>query len=108
MLYDKRWDAKIAPQESKTVKRLKRARERVAMKWCQKTGGKINGAVCALTAITHDISHGAFLLGEGRQEINLVERVIGSPIIGWNDTPGRTQAEVVAAFDRAIELARHS
>ena len=24
---------------------------------------------------------------------------------GWNDTPGRTKAEVLAAFDRAIESA---
>lgn len=27
---------------------------------------------------------------------------------GWNDAPGRTQAEVLAAFDRAIELAEAS
>jgi endonuclease YncB( thermonuclease family) len=26
-------------------------------------------------------------------------------IATWNDRPGRTQAEVLAAFDRAIELA---
>jgi hypothetical protein len=28
------------------------------------------------------------------------------PIYEWNDAPGRTQAEVLAAFDKAIELAR--
>ena len=33
-----------------------------------------------------------------------VERNIGA-IEVWNDTEGRTQAEVLAAFDRAIELA---
>lgn len=33
--------------------------------------------------------------------------VIGSKHIPtWNDAPGRTQAEVLAAFDRAIELAK--
>lgn len=28
------------------------------------------------------------------------------PITDWNDAPGRTHAEVLAAFDRAIEAAR--
>lgn len=28
------------------------------------------------------------------------------PIAVWNDAPGRTQAEVLAAFDKAIELAQ--
>jgi hypothetical protein len=32
--------------------------------------------------------------------------VIRSPEIQWNDTPGRTQAEVVAALRKASELAR--
>lgn len=27
-------------------------------------------------------------------------------IVVWNDTPGRTQAEVLAAFDKAIEMAK--
>ncbi len=26
-------------------------------------------------------------------------------IPGWNDAPGRTEAEVLAAFDRAVDLA---
>ena len=29
-----------------------------------------------------------------------------SSVIAWNDTPGRTQAEVVEGFKRAAELAR--
>jgi hypothetical protein len=33
-------------------------------------------------------------------------RATGSPRLDhWNDAPGRTQAEVLAAFDKAIELA---
>jgi hypothetical protein len=36
-----------------------------------------------------------------------LRRSIGqSDIIAWNDSPGRTQAEVIAAFDKAIALAR--
>ena len=29
-------------------------------------------------------------------------------VVGWNDAPDRTHAEVLAAFDRAIELAEAS
>lgn len=51
---------------------------------------------------------------------NLLREAIGLPsfeeadkgispfkdLINWNDAPGRTQAEVVAAVDKAIEIAR--
>jgi hypothetical protein len=36
----------------------------------------------------------------------ILERAIGERFIGdWNDAPGRTHAEVLEAFDRAIALA---
>lgn len=35
----------------------------------------------------------------------IMQAVVGDAIPDWNDTPGRTQAEVVEAFDRAIERA---
>jgi hypothetical protein len=47
----------------------------------------------------------------------LLEQAIGhsgeedfelSPVIDWNDAPERTQAEVLAAFDKAITLADSS
>lgn len=31
--------------------------------------------------------------------------ILGRDIIDWNDAPRRTQADVLAAFDKAIELA---
>jgi hypothetical protein len=41
--------------------------------------------------------------------LELVKRAVGlgkgSSLIVWNDAPERTQAEVLAAFDKAIELA---
>lgn len=36
----------------------------------------------------------------------LLRRVTSDRIPLWNDTPGRTLAEVLSAFDRAIELAK--
>lgn len=39
--------------------------------------------------------------------IGYLRRAIGdNPIIDWNDAPYRTHAEVMAAFDRAIQLAK--
>jgi hypothetical protein len=41
--------------------------------------------------------------------LDFFRKAIGGHCIPeWNDTPGRTQVEVVAAFDRAIALARAS
>jgi len=67
-------------------------------------------AVCwcvlgAIAAITHDDPN------DIRDDVYwLIHRAIGLPAndlhIGlWNDAPGRTHAEVLAAFDRAIALA---
>ena len=41
------------------------------------------------------------LLGEGH-----LRRVVGGGVAPWNDAPGRTQAEVVAALRKAADLAR--
>ena len=42
--------------------------------------------------------------GQSASAWDALRKVIGPPI-SFNDTPGRTQAEVLAAFDTAIELA---
>lgn len=54
---------------------------------------------CALGAI-----HGAesYNPGDSRDAQLTFRNAIPLPIVPWNDTPGRTQAEVLAAFDRAI------
>lgn len=36
---------------------------------------------------------------------SIFREVVGSSLEDWNDAPGRTHAEVLAAFDRAIALA---
>lgn len=35
-----------------------------------------------------------------------ISKAAGAGKVGWNDTPGRTQAEVIAMLDRAIEAAK--
>jgi hypothetical protein len=35
-----------------------------------------------------------------------VRRVVGVNVVEWNDAPGRTKEEVLAAFDKAIALAQ--
>ena len=37
--------------------------------------------------------------------LGALEVVAGDSIVDWNDTPGRTQEEVVAAFHKAADLA---
>lgn len=45
-------------------------------------------------------------LGDDRDEAILFRKVIGqTSIFGWNDEDGRTHAEVMEAFDKAIALA---
>jgi hypothetical protein len=55
---------------------------------------------CAIGAIT--AANGS---SSSSSEVFL-ERAVGTDDVpAWNDAPGRTQAEVLAAFDRAIALA---
>lgn len=64
------------------------------------------GCYCVLTAIggdEGDFHYGAIRLFERANGIGPTES--GISVIGWNDAPGRTQEEVLAAFDKAITLA---
>lgn len=90
---------------------LRRARARVAQGWCQFDYGifaKPDDPVCATGALiwagasgVYDVEHFHPLLGfdPGNSELPVHERRLTI----WNDMPGRTQAEVVARFDAAIE-----
>lgn len=40
-----------------------------------------------------------------RYTLGFFRKQVGGSIITWNDAPERTHAEVLAAFDRAIEMA---
>ena len=43
---------------------------------------------------------------DNETEWRLLTKVVGFPVSFWNDAPGRTQADVLAALDAAIELAK--
>jgi len=75
-------------------------------RWTQHAYGRWNGSgySCwcmfgAIDAIASDYKIGA-------QCNNVVDRVVGQGLVDWNDAPGRTQPEVVAALRRAAALAR--
>jgi hypothetical protein len=103
MLYDKKWDRPLV--ESETVEILKRARDRIEFRWCPAGGSDSLGGVCALNAIGRDYDNCEELFAS--EAMHLFRHAIGGKCIPeWNDAPGRTQGEVIAAFDRAIALAR--
>ena len=98
------------------------ARNRVAAGWTQFALGRLADGFPIDETTIHLLSTCVFFcsLGAIRAEgtddptrpyhkaCDILETAIGvSPneIEGWNDASDRTQAEVVAAFDRAIELA---
>lgn len=79
---------------------LEKARERIAQGWCQ---GNFNsrgpGPACIVGALIG--------VSETTQEHTSAYRALGftggGEVVGWNDAPGRTQVEVLARFDAAIE-----
>lgn len=74
------------------------------------TGGQAHNCYCAATAISaaYDKHHTNARLSGVFEVIGLFKKVVGfDPNTGlgtWNDTPGRTKAEVLLAFDNAIAL----
>lgn len=44
---------------------------------------------------------------DARNAVLMLRKAIGEEsIVGWNDTPERTHEDVLAAYDKAIEIAR--
>jgi hypothetical protein len=111
MLLDtKRWTMpEVVPFEGESVEVLKAARLRIMQGWCPDAGSDNHGGVCALIAISNSggWTHNEFLCGKADATTDYLREAIGQrDIVEWNDSPGRTQAEVIAAFDKAIALAR--
>lgn len=77
---------------------LRAAREKVLDRWGRGTTYHESRDVCALQAIalSADSSEASWRAGQ------LLRDVIGENIMKWNDAPGRTKEQVLAAFDRAI------
>lgn len=85
---------------------LTNARALVAQGWTQ--GDWRDGSCYCAAGALRSVTRG--MLGDAWVEaVAALKAAIGRhrfcgdrEIIGWNDTPGRTQEEVIAAFDRAI------
>ena len=89
------------------VTALKRARALIARKngWIQNDYSKKVGrtqAYCALGALGKVASGTVYLDARSFLSGSLLS---SSAIATWNDTPGRTQKQVIRAFDRAIARA---
>jgi hypothetical protein len=78
---------------------LRRAKGLVAKAWGQGDGymPPFEGH-CVITAISAAIG-GPFDTCPAQLHLR---GILGEDLIEWNDAPGRTQAEVVALFDRAL------
>lgn len=70
--------------------------------WCQGLGRDADGSRCAAVAL-HD-AQADRLVWRGAYRA-LKARVGTRLVVDWNDTPGRTQAEVVAALRAAADAA---
>lgn len=91
---------------------LQRAKERVAGGWSQTDINGVNGTWCAGMAIWKlSVEENGNEMTTAAQRLfarSLPPSPHSSPvcIFVWNDAPGRTQAEVLDAFDAAIRLAK--
>lgn len=91
---------------NQVAEKLRQARALIERGWTQGWFVSSDGlGVCPIGAINKVyIGHATFRGGESAKR--LLRKAIGCPCIApWNDAPERTQAEVLAAFDKAIELA---
>jgi len=81
----------------RVTKELINARNRIEKGWIQNYASTSKG-VCMSFAID-----GGYAM---REEclVFLSAAIGGLPVVPWNDAPGRTKEEVLAAYDRAIEL----
>lgn len=66
-------------------------------------GGELAKCYCSIGAI-NAVTHENAVLTMNKPYMILGSQVGGS-IVVWNDAPERTHAEVMAAFDKAIEIA---
>lgn len=96
---------------------LRAARKKIEQGWCQHVYAKDDKGLSvdllsADTACQWCASGAIHLVGDGNaiakgHAFRILKQTVGSirSVPRWNDDPHRTQAEVLAAFDKAIELA---
>lgn len=103
------------PAELIEVRTLQRARSIVAAGWAQGAWAidtRGNKVISEHPTAAKRCAASALVLGgwddcQFSTAVRFFQKAIGTQFIGqWNDTPGRTQKEVLAKFDEAIELAK--
>lgn len=94
------------PVTNLVIEALREGRARVERGWCQGVWSTPSGdRVCAAVALH---GHLQVVIDDA---IGILATVIGiTPptvykVVLWNDAPERTQSDVIALYDRAIELA---
>lgn len=75
-----------------------RAADLVERGWMQGDYWNAHGTRCCLVGALDEAAKDDRVFDEA---CRLVRTIIGSELDAWNDTPGRTQAEVVAALRQA-------
>lgn len=100
---------------AEVVALLRRGRERIAKGWCQRelavdTNGRLvfpdSPSACRWCAIGGLVDSVAANDGLENAAVDALSRAIGGLRVSeWQDRPERTQADVLAAYDRAIALA---
>lgn len=99
-----------------TLEILRRGRERVAKGWCQKAQARDADGFssnadspsaaqwCAIGAIVDEADESGARLEAQRALRGALgrSRLTYYAVVEWNDTPGRTQAEVITLFEKAI------
>ncbi len=106
-LDDARWVEDEAKADT-VMGTLLRGRARIAAGWCQ-NGWHYRGKYCAVGAISLDAKNWG-ISGQMLFARDWLERALPScgarGLIHYNDAPGRTQADILALYDRAIALCR--
>jgi hypothetical protein len=82
------------------------ARAEIAHGWTQGQFRDSNGNVCLVGALMLGSKHNLAMELSCYRPLRLATGVeLPKSMMQWNDAKGRTQVEVLAAFDKAIELA---
>lgn len=87
---------------------LEKSRKLILEGWCQGDLSRYKYGetqYCSIGAV-NDTASMDRSKGEWAGAIYYLSISMGNSITGFNDSPGRTKEEVLAAFDKAIELAK--
>jgi hypothetical protein len=97
---------------SETTKLLIEGRNKIAEGWCQGSFYKQPiplfhpARYCMMGAIGYHSATECATVGAKFTAYKLLGDVVVMGVSFWNDAPGRTKAEVLTAFDQAIELSK--